>query len=387
MITPLQVVLLVLIAGSIVFYIACALTTYQFFTAPQLISSSYPQGVALLPPSGVSIMVPIRGLDEAAWENWSAFCKQDYPRYEVLFGVVDLDDPAISMLEKLVELFPDRVRLFTGLTPRGINHKDSTLSHLLEKAQYDVIIFADSDVQVRPDYIQTVTAPLADPKIGLVTCAFVAHNPRFLGAALASLGRCCDFIPSALVAQKLDRGLKFAIGATIATRKSTLANFGGLHLDRIGSDYNLGKRAAQAGYQVKLSHWVLESDTGRETLRQLFQRELRWSRTIRFNRGAIYYTVIFCYGVVFCIPLLLLSEFADWSIAVTIFTFTVRYLQAFIAALSMDCPKLLRWVWVLPLRDGLSLGVWAIGAFGRGVYWRGRKLKIEGDGIIKPWAQ
>jgi ceramide glucosyltransferase len=299
----LQVVLLVLIAGAIVFYLACALFTAQFFTASKSIA----------PPlqNAVSLMVPICGLDEAAWENWSAFCKQDYPRYEVLFGVVDLNDPAIPLLEKLVEVFPDRVHLFTGLSPRGINHKDSTLSYLLEKAQHDVIIFADSDIQVRPDYIQTVTAPLADPKIGLVTCAFVGHDPKFLASALASLGRCCDFIPSALVAQKLDRGLRFAIGATIATRKSTLTDFGGLQLNRIGSDYNLGKRAAQAGYQVKLSHWVLESDTGNESILQLFQRELRWSRTIRFNRGAIYYTVIFCYGTVFCIPLMMLSGFSD----------------------------------------------------------------------------
>ncbi|KAM3097741.1 glycosyltransferase [Phormidesmis sp. 146-35] len=378
MITLLQIVLLVLIAGSIVFYVACALVAYQFFTAPKSLTTS-------VQDAAVSLMVPICGLDEAAWENWSAFCKQDYPCYEVLFGVVDLDDPAIPMLEKLVNLFPDHVHLFTGLTPRGINHKDSTLSYLLEEAQHEVIIFADSDIQVSPDYIQTVTAPLADPKVGLVTCAFVAHNPKFLGSALAALGRCCDFIPSALVAQKLDRGLKFAIGATIATRKSTLSDFGGLHLDRIGSDYNLGKRAAQAGYQIKLSDLLLESDTGRESIDQLFQRELRWSRTIRFNRGAIYYTIVFCYGVIFCVPLLLISGFASWAIAVTLFTFAVRYLQAFIAALSMGCPKLVRWFWALPLRDALSLGVWAIGAFGRGVYWRGRRLRIEGDGIIKPW--
>lgn len=377
MITLLQVVLLVLIASSIVFYVACALATHQFFAAPK--------PIVPLSEAGVSIMVPIRGLDEGAWDNWSAFCKQDYPRYEVLFGVVDLDDPAIPTLEKLVALFPDRVRLFVGLEPRGINYKDSTLSYLLENAQHEVIIFADSDVRVRPDYIQTMTTPLADPTVGIVTGAFVGHNPQFVGSALASLGRCCDFIPSALVARVLDRGLRFAVGATIATRKATLADFGGLHLNRIGSDYNLGKRAAQAGYRVELSDCILESDTGREKISQLFQRELRWARTIRFNRGAIYYTVAICYGVVFCIPLLLLSDFADWSIAVTLVAVSIRYFQAWVAAQTMDCPQLLRWFWLLPLRDMLSLTVWAIGAFGRGVNWRGRRLRIEGDGIIQPW--
>jgi ceramide glucosyltransferase len=375
----LQVVLWVLVAGSIVFYVACAWVTYQFFAAPKQIKNT----ASDRPSLGVSVMVPICGLDAKAWENWSAFCQQDYPCYEVLFGVVDLDDPAIPLLEELVALFPDRARLLTGLQPRGINYKDSTLSYLLEAAHYETIVFADSDIQVKPDYLRTVTAPLADAKIGLVTCAFVARNPQFLGSALASLGRCCDFIPSALVARVLDGDVRFAVGATIATRKSTLADFGGLHLDRIGSDYNLGKRAAQAGYQIHLSECILESDTGRETLQKLFERELRWSRTIRFNRGAIYYTMIFCYGTVFCIPLLLVSGFSTLSIGVTLLTFTIRYSQAFVAALSMGCRGLLRWFWVLPLRDGLSLVVWAIGAFGRGVYWRGRKLKIEGDGIIR----
>jgi ceramide glucosyltransferase len=377
MMTSLAIVLLILIAGSIVFYWACIVFTRQFFTAPEF--AAHPS------PEAVSILVPVCGLDEGAWENWSAFCKQHYDQYEVLFGVVDRDDPAIPVLKKLVELFPDRVHLFTGLEPRGINHKDSTLSYLLEKAQFETIIFADSDVRVSPDYIEIVTEPLADPQVGVVTCAFVARDPQFLGSALASLGRCCDFIPSALIARAIDGGLRFAVGATIATRKTTLADFGGLHLNRIGSDYNLGKRAANAGYHVELSRYLLESDTGRESIGQLFRRELRWARTIRFNRGAVYYTMAFCYGTVYCLPLLWVTGFADWAIALSLMTFTVRYFQAWIAASSMGCRNLIRWFWTLPLRDFLSFVIWAMGAFGRSAYWRGRKLRIEGDGLIKPW--
>lgn len=374
----LQIILLILVAGSIVFYLTCAWVTQQFFAASEPIVDA--------PEAAVSMMIPVCGVDEGAWENWSAFCKQAYDDYEVLFGVVDPDDAAVPVLRKLVELFPDRARLFVGLPPRGINHKDSTLSYLLEAANHEVIIFADSDIQVPPDYIRTVTAPLSNPDVGVVTCAFVAHNPEFVGSALASLGRCCDFIPSALIARSLDGELRFAVGATIATRKTTLANFGGLQLNRIGSDYNLGKRAAQAGYPVALSQSVLESDTGRESIQQLWQRELRWARTIRFNRGAIYYTMAFCYGTVFCIPLLVLSGFAAWAIALTVITFSIRYGQAAIAAAKI-CPQLRRWFWLLPLRDLLSLAVWIMGAFGRSVYWRGRKLRIEGDGVIKPWDE
>lgn len=368
----LELLLTLPILGSIVFYLACVYFTVQFFSKPTLIESS---------KDPVSVLVPICGLDEGALENWSSLCTQDYPRYEVLFGVVDETDPAVPVLYQLKETYPHLVQVFVGLPPRGINFKDSTLSYLLEHTKYETLIFADSDIRVAPDYIHTVTAPLE--QVDVVTCGYIAHNPEYFAAALASLGRCCDFIPSALIARTLDRGLKFAIGVTISTRKSTLTNFGGLQLNRIGSDYNLGKRAAQAGCTVELSQLILESDTGKERIQDLFQRELRWSRTIRFNRGAIYYTMIFCYGTVFCVPLLLVSQFSTWAIVLTGFVYFIRYAQAAIAALKMDAPNLLRWLWALPYRDALSFVIWGIGGFGREAYWRGRRLRIEGDGIIQ----
>ena len=330
-------------------------------------------------------MVPVCGLDAGAWENWSSLCTQDYPNYEVLFGVTDPQDPAIPLLERLVATYPERVRLFTGLKPRGINYKDSNLSYLLEASQHEVIIFADSDIRVNPNYIRTVTAPLVDSEVGMVTCSFIGYNPKSLGGAIASLGRAFDFIPSLLIARILDGGLRGAVGATIATRKTTLAYYGGLHLNRIGSDYNLGKRAVQAGYQVELSRYVLESDTGKETIRQVFQRELRWARTIRFNRGSQYYTMVFCYGTIYCLPLLLLSGFAIWAIAFTVAVWFIRYAQVLVSIFCLRSPKLLYWLWALPLRDVLSLVIWARGAFGQSVYWRGRRLRVVEDGLITPW--
>ncbi|PSB27883.1 glycosyltransferase [Stenomitos frigidus] len=380
MTTLLEILFVLLIGSSIVFYLTCAVFTHQFFTPTNKHGSTADHSS---PP--VSILVPVCGLDAGAWDNWSSFCLQAYPDYEVLFGVTDPHDPALPMLQKVVETYPDRARLFCGLEPRGINYKDSNLSYLLEDARHEVIIFADSDIRVQADYICTVTAPLADEKVGLVTCAFIGYHPRSVGAAMASFGRCFDFIPSLLIARTLDQGLRCAVGATIATRKATLASFGGLHFNRIGSDYNLGKRAAQAGYRIELSLHVLESDTGYENIAQVFQRELRWARTIRFNRGAQYYSMVFCYGTAYCFPLLLLSEFADWAIALSSVTFVIRYIQVLIAIFSINCLKLLPWLWALPLRDVLNFVVWFAGAFGQGVYWRGRQLRVEGDGLITQW--
>ena len=370
----LQIILVLLVLGGLVFYIACAVCTYLFFQTPA------PTNTTFTPP--VSLMIPVKGLDAGALENWTSLCQQNYPDYEILFGVMDGNDPCIPTLKKLAETFPNRVRTVIGLTPLGFNHKDSILSHLLEIAQYEYIAFADSDIRVNKDYLRTIVAPLEKPQVGLVTCAFVGFNPQSLGAALASLGRCADFIPSALLARLLDGKVRFAVGATLATRQTSLEKAGGLQFNRIGSDYNLGKRFVESGYEIVLSPYILDADTGKESVKEVFFRELRWSRTIRFNRGAQYYGMVFCYGLVYCLPLLWVSALAPWAIALTTLTLLLRYLQVLIAITQLGCFGLLPWLWSLPLRDGLSFLIWFLGAFGQRVVWRGRLLQIEADGLL-----
>lgn len=375
MLIVLQEALLLLISSSVAFYIWCAICTIRFFGSKQETGAEN---------QAVSLLVPVCGVDEGAGENWASLCRQDYQSYEVLFGVMDPQDPAVPILKELVARFPGRARLLCGLEVRGVNHQISNLMHLLEAAHHEVVIFADSDIRVNPDYLRTVTAPLEDPEIGVVTCTYVDHNPQLLGAALASLGRCIDFIPSVLVARSLDGGLRFALGPTIATRKSVLTKIGGLQdiVNRIGSDYHIGNRVDAAGYRVELSNYILENDCGRETLWQVFQRELRWARTIRWNRGLQYYGLGLSYGTVYCIPLLLFSGFQSWSVIVCLATLLLRVAQALVAIYNLGCPNLLRWLWALPIRDLMSFTIWVKGTFGQSIHWRGRQLSVGADGAL-----
>ena len=377
MIIALQLCLLLLIGASVIFYVWCAIDTGRFFNAkPQFLKEND------LP---VSVLISVCGVDEDAWKNWNSFCQQDYQNYEVVFGVMDLNDPAIPILKKLVARYPDRAKLIFGLEIRGINHKFSNLTHLLEVAQHEIIVLTDSDIWVKPEYLRTVTSPLADPKVGIVTCGYLGHQPNSLPATLASLGRCIDFIPSVLIARSLDRGLKFALGATIATRKSVLEQIGGLKsvVNRIGCDYYIGNMAAAAGYQIKMSQYILETNNGLEGFQHLCQRELRWARMSKANRGLLYYSIACTYGTVYCIPLLLLSDAAHWAVVVSVITVSIRIVQALICILSMRCPKLLLGLWLLPVRDLMSFAVWIAGMSGRTIYWRGRPLVIEPGGILQ----
>jgi ceramide glucosyltransferase len=374
--------LILLILGSICFYFAGALLTWQFFrgrSTPRSASQSRP---SFFPEVPVAILVPIKGIDPDAWRNWSAFLAQDYPDYQVWFGVMHEDDPAIPIVQAIVAADPDRAHLLVGLPPRGPNHKDSNVSYLLEQTNAEWIVFADSDIRVTPDYLRIVTAPLQDDRVGMVTCSYLARRPKFIGSALASLARCCDFMPSLLIARAIDGGVKLGIGVTMAVRRSALVAAGGLVFNRIGSDYNLGARIARAGYRVELSDYLLESDTGSESIGDVILRELRWARTIRFNRGPVYYGQIFCFGLVYCLPLLVLTGFSSGAIGLTGLTLFARYVQATIATACLDAPQLQRWFWLLPLRDVMSFGIWIGGGYGRTIYWRGRRLKVQGDGVI-----
>jgi ceramide glucosyltransferase len=374
----LQFVLLILTAGAVVYYICCAIATVQFFAATNHETTS-------ITSQPVSIMIPVCGVDEGSRQNWESFCQQDYEHYEVLFGVMNPKDPAVPILEELVAKFPGRARLIYCLEVRGLNYQVSNLIHLLETAQHELVIFTDSDVYVQPHYLRTVTAPLADPQVGLVTCGYVAHEPKFLVAAIASLGRCIDNLPSVLLARSLNGGsLWFAFGATMVLRKSLLAQGGGLQsiVNRIGSDYQIGTMVVNAGYRVELSPYLIETDGERQTLRQLFLRELRWAITIRYTEGPLYYGNVFTYGTVYCIPLLLLSGFQNWALALCCVTFTVRIIQSLIAIYTMNCPKLAYWLWTLPLRDLLSFLIFVGGGFSRSIYWRGRRLQIGMGGTL-----
>jgi len=193
-----------------IYYLIAFYSTWRFFRQSR--KSAAPDR-SFTPP--VSNLKPIRGLDPDAYENFASFCRQDYPDYEILFCVGDRDDPVLPVIEKLVEDFPERrIRVLFGSGRNAANDKVAKLARLASEAQHEVVVMSDSDVRVRPDYLRTVVAPLADPKIGAVTCFYVPIGEKTFAENLQSMGMFSDFYAGVLVAWQLD-GVKFALGRTI----------------------------------------------------------------------------------------------------------------------------------------------------------------------------
>jgi ceramide glucosyltransferase len=280
MISSFRYVILVIAGIPFVYYLIALYSSWQFFRkqTPRKPSNDF--------TPALSILKPIRGLDPDSYENFAGFCRQDYPDYELLFCVGDESDPAVPILQKLINDFPKRqIRVLFGSGGKGSNDKVLKLARLVKEAQHDVVVISDSDVRVSPDYLRTVVAPLADRKVGAVTCFYVSIEEKTFAERLQTIGMFSDFYVGILVARELD-GVKFALGPTIATTRTRLAEFGGYDAiaNRPADDLLVGRLIAEQGYQVELLPYTILTVADYASMRDLLLKRLRWIVVMRHLR-------------------------------------------------------------------------------------------------------
>jgi ceramide glucosyltransferase len=263
-----------------IYYLLVLASSWEFFRhGPAETTDS-----KFTPP--VSILKPIRGLDPEAYENFASFCEQDYPNYEILFCVGDSDDPVLPVIKQLARNFPERrVRVLFSSGRPGSNDKVVKLSLLADEAQHEVLVISDSDVRVRPDYLRSVVAPLSDERVGAATCFYVSATETTFAQQLQTIGMISDFYAGILVAWKLD-GVKFALGPTIATTRTRLAEFGGYRVleNRPADDLLVGRLIAENGHEVRLLPYTVLAVADYQSMKGLLDKRLRWLVVMRHMR-------------------------------------------------------------------------------------------------------
>lgn len=290
--------LLVVAISPFVYYLLVLFSVWRFFGAAK-------QGAPVAeftPP--ISNLQPIRGFDPEAYENLASLCRQDYPDYELLFCVNTSEDPAVPLIEKLAREFPERsIRLLVGFGDRGdrvgTNDKTMKLARLVRNARHEVLVINDSDVRVAPDYLRTVVAPLANPSIGAVTCFYASAGDKTFIDRLQTVSMMSDFFAGLLVAKQLD-GIKFALGTTIATTRTKLAEFGGYESleNRPADDLLVGRLIAEQGYAVEFLPYTIEVVIDYKSFRDLFYQRLRWLVVMRHMRPWGHLGLMFTLGIV-----------------------------------------------------------------------------------------
>jgi ceramide glucosyltransferase len=334
---------------------------------------------ASFPP--VSILKSLKGLDPHMYDAFRSHCLLDYPEYEVLFGVSDRGDPALALVERLREEFPQaKLRVVHCANVLGLNGKVSNLVQMLPQARYEHIIINDSDILVPRDYLQRVVGPLAQPGVGMVTTLYRGLAGRTLGSKLEALGLSTDFSGGVLVARLIEGGVGFALGATIATTKAVLREIGGLEplVDYLGDDYELGARVAARRHQVRLADIVVESALPDYTFRDFWAHQLRWARNVKDRRKAQYFGLVVTFGLVWAVLAVVDAPGAWWTWLVLVLTAALRVTSAVMVGRGVVAdPQVLHDLWLVPLRDAVALAIWFVSYLGDEVEWRGMRFRLH----------
>ncbi|SAL81608.1 glycosyltransferase [Caballeronia terrestris] len=344
----------------------------------------------------VSVLKPLCGAEPRLMQNLESFCMQAHPSYQLLFGVSSASDPSVKVVERLRSLYPHLdIELVIDGTFHGSNRKVGNLINLARRARHDVLVIADSDIAVDPCYLARVTAALAEPGVGIVTCLYRA---RALGGFWARLGALFIdewFAPSVHIAHAAGSRC-FGFGATLALTRKTLALTGGFEAlsNCLADDYRLAERVRALGLATVLSDVVVTTDVVDRGFLSLWRRETRWLRTIR-SVNPLGFAFLF---ITFTSPWLIASGLLGLGIDASGGNIEHSYVDTVVdlsTSLGLSARLLLHWrsardwrsFWrdlpLVPLRDALLWLQWIAAAFGSNVSWRGVSVPVDGSRAIR----
>lgn len=330
----------------------------------------------------ITILKPVRGAEPEAFDNFASFAAQDYPDFEIIFGVADKSDPAVPVIHRLIEAYPHReIRLVVAPQRLSVNQKVSTLRQMLPEARHAVLVVSDSDVSAAPDLLARLADALDDPKVGVVSTLYRFTNLRGPAGAIRAITVHTDFLPQAILGRALI-GPSILLGATYAIKREALGKVGSFEAlgDMLADDYVMGDLVRRAGYRAEIvPDSVNLPDSG-----EIFSQWLRWVRTYRVCRPGGWFMSILTQVTPWSVALAAASGGAALPLSIAGAGLAVRW----ISALTIDAVAfgggLLRYAWLIPIRDVAAAAMWAASFLGNRVTWRGTDFRVNPDGRLEP---
>jgi ceramide glucosyltransferase len=339
---------------------------------------------------GVTILKPLHGEEPGLFENLASFCTQDYPGpVQIVFGVQDPGDGAIAIVERLrAEHGTRHLDLVIDATMHGLNHKVSNLVNMWRHAEHDIVIVADSDMRVDSGYLSRVVAELEEGDAAAMTCLYHGLAATGIWARLATLGINAHFLPSVIVG--LGLGLaQPCFGSTIAIRRRALDEIGGFIgvADCLADDYALGAALRARGHKISVSPVTIGHVCAEMSVRELWQHEVRWGRTIRSIDPVGYAGSVLTHAFPLALIAALTGLFAQsptltFGIGLVFASFGCRLalLREVERGGPFDLPA--QSYWLIGLRDLLSFAVFVTSLFGRNARWKGRRYTFRSGGTL-----
>jgi ceramide glucosyltransferase len=334
----------------------------------------------------VTILKPLHQGEPDLSRNLETFFAQDYPgAIQIVFGVHDENDPAVEVVRELQARYPHfDTAIVADAALYGANAKVSNLINMLPQAKHNTLVLSDSDIAVGPQWLSQVTAALARPGVGIVTCLYTgepAKDGHRLWSSLAAMSTSYTFLPNALLGKSLGLAAP-CFGSTIALKRKTLDEVGGFAVfaDQLADDYEMGRAVRDAGYALAIPAMGVGHTAAENTLPELFRHELRWTRTIRLVNPMGHLGSFVTHGFAFALMAAFLLGFNPASLTILACALATRlFLKARIDGLfgTYAGP-----IWLVPLRDLLSFAVFLVSLFGETVHWRGTHFAVEPSGAM-----
>ncbi len=333
-----------------------------------------------------TLLKPLCGLEPRLESNLESFFRQDYPRFEIIFGVRNEYDPSLALVHKVSRRYPDvPVTIIRSGEPNRPNAKVCSLEKMVAAAKSDYLVISDSDVHVGTNYLKEITRPLSDPQVGLVTCLYRGVSTGGIWSRLEALGMSVEMTSGVLVAEMLE-GMKFALGPTMATRRDVLDTIGGIGIlaDYCADDYVLGKKVAESGRTVVLSSYSIDHVALNGSFKDSVLHQVRWMRSTRFSRPVGHLGS----GLTFSMPFGLLGMVAgialhSCSLAATLLGAAVlnRLAMSVVTGWGVVGDGFaLRDCWLYPVRDFMGFCFWVASFLGTTIVWRNQQYQMEKEG-------
>jgi ceramide glucosyltransferase len=367
--------LLVPVVVSCVYWIATGLMMARFFRRRAPADSSW------LPT--VSLIKPVCGLEKNIHENLSTACRQNYPRYEVIFSVQDSADPALPLLARIRGENPTvPIQIVVDRASAGPNGKVSNLLNATGHATGRVLVYSDSDMRLEPNYLRTIVAPLANPRVGIACTVYRAEGADNLYESLELLSLNTDFVPSMVFAVETGAALACP-GASQAIRRETLTLVGGLEpmAYSLVEDLELGRAVMAAGLMIALVPHVAVTWVDAPRPSVWWRHQVYWDQNTRVANPVGFFFTFLVRGVPFAGLYALCGGPGSWLVLAG--TLAIRLGTTLVSSTLLGDREGIRRLWLLPLRDAAGLLVWLASFVGRKVYWRGRVFALSGKGLIE----
>jgi ceramide glucosyltransferase len=334
----------------------------------------------------ISVLKPLKGLDDNLFDNLESFCTQDYPQYEIIFSLQDYNDLAYMVARKVKEKYPDRdISILVERCDEGLNPKVNNLIPAYRIAKYQHILISDSNVIVDRGYLREIAKPMNDPEVGLVSNLIKGVGARSLGSIFENLHMNSFVMGSVCL---LDKFLKMpcVVGKSMLMRKADLDAIGGLRAfkDILAEDYMIGKMIHENGKKVVLSHYMIKNVNHYWGIRKFINRHTRWGKLRWKIGGPKYFTELMGNAVFMSSLPILFWEPSKITVSFALLVYLLKASGDFYMGRRTGSDLNPFLYFLAPVKDIVIGLVWFVPVINNTVVWRGNRFIIGKDSLLMP---